>query len=120
MCIRDRVNSPRLKYSSFITALWKGMLVVTPTMIYSYKARFIRAMASFLSLPQTVSFEVRGSLDGVMVNPVCTPLSTRTPGPPEERYLRNFPGEGVKLLSGSSAFSRHSIAQPLCWISDCL
>src|SRR5258707_51863 len=47
-----------------------------------------------------------------MVSPSLTPVSTRMPGPAGSSRRVMRPGEGAKPRSGSSAFSRASMAGP--------
>ncbi|GBD13883.1 hypothetical protein HRbin24_01928 [bacterium HR24] len=54
-------NLPATKAGSFITCMWKGILVLTPTTLNSARARFIRVMACCRSRPQVMSLAIRGS-----------------------------------------------------------
>ena len=51
-------KSPEMKFGFLIIALWNGIVVLTPKMMYSLNALFILSIASFLFLPYVISFEI--------------------------------------------------------------
>ena len=92
----------------------KLLLVAPPSMItvVCAIARRSRPSASSRSRPYAMIFAIIESKSAGMVSPSLTPVSTRMPGPAGRSSRAMRPGEGAKSRSGSSAFSRASMACP--------
>ena len=75
-------------------------------------ARRSRAIASSRSRPHATILAIIESKSGGIRSPSRTPASTRIPLPAGRRRRASRPGAGANPFSGSSAFSRASIACP--------
>ncbi len=97
------------------------MLVETPRIRNSARARRARTTAVAKSRPRHVNFTSIESKWAPISAPVWVPPSRRMPAPPGDRYPVMRPVSGRNPLAGSSVVIRHCSAAPrICtesWLS---
>ncbi len=118
--MKEVVKVPAWKAWWRISIRKKGRVVLVPLIQILSSACFMLIIASWRSLPVTISLAIMESYDATMDDPARTPVSILTPGPSGRLSFSIFPGAGAKPACTSSAFIRHSMAHPASFTSFCL